>query len=254
MLKKLQVKQTLFKSGETKIAVPLTAPTPPKKLLEEARKAVAAKPDVIEWRIDFYKNVLDQQEYRNTQQQLIHILGKIPLLTTFRTQHEGGVAPLSDEQYFKLMQWISLNQLTDLLDLELNRDASQTIPIISAAHRAGLKIIISNHEFQQTPSEEEIITRLQQMATMHADIAKIAVMPKNAADVLTLLNATYHADQQISIPLITMAMGGQLGKLSRISGSLFGSVLSFASVGEASAPGQLTAATLRKALEMLSAK
>lgn len=252
MLKKLQVKQTLFKSGETKIAVPLTAPTP-KKLLEEARKAVAAKPDVIEWRIDFYKNVLDQQEYRNTQQQLIHILGKIPLLTTFRTQHEGGVAPLNDEQYFKLMQWISLNQLTDLLDLELNRDASQTIPIISAAHRAGLKIIISNHEFQQTPSEEEIITRLQQMATMHADIAKIAVMPKNAADVLTLLNATYHADQQISIPLITMAMG-QLGKLSRISGSLFGSVLSFASVGEASAPGQLTAATLRKALEMLSAK
>ncbi|MFT8837738.1 type I 3-dehydroquinate dehydratase [Liquorilactobacillus satsumensis] len=252
MLKKLQVKQTLFKSGETKIAVPLTAPTP-KKLLEEARKAVAAKPDVIEWRIDFYKNVLDQQEYRNTQQQLTHILGKIPLLTTFRTQHEGGVAPLSDEQYFKLMQWISLNQLTDLLDLELNRDASQTIPIISAAHRAGLKIIISNHEFQQTPSEEEIITRLQQMATMHADIAKIAVMPKNAADVLTLLNATYHADQQISIPLITMAMG-QLGKLSRISGSLFGSVLSFASVGEASAPGQLTAATLRKALEMLSAK
>ncbi|MCP9328536.1 type I 3-dehydroquinate dehydratase [Liquorilactobacillus satsumensis] len=252
MLKKLQVKQTLFKSGETKIAVPLTAPTP-KKLLEEARKAVAAKPDVIEWRIDFYKNVLDQQEYRNTQQQLTHILGKIPLLTTFRTQHEGGVAPLSDEQYFKLMQWISLNQLTDLLDLELNRDASQTIPIISAAHRAGLKIIISNHEFQQTPSEEEIITRLQQMATMHADIAKIAVMPKNAADVLTLLNATYHADQQISIPLITMAMG-QLGKLSRISGSLFGSVLSFASVGEASAPGQLTAATLRKALEILSAK
>ena len=39
-------------------------------------------------------------------------------------------------------------------------------------------------------------------------------------------------------PLVTMAMGG-LGAISRVSGEVFGSCMTFASVEKTSAPGQM---------------
>jgi 3-dehydroquinate dehydratase-1 len=47
-----------------------------------------------------------------------------------------------------------------------------------------------------------------------------------------------------------MAMGS-LGKITRLSGELFGSVLTFGSVGTSSAPGQISVARLRKILAEL---
>ncbi|KRL00618.1 type I 3-dehydroquinate dehydratase [Liquorilactobacillus capillatus] len=253
MPKKLQVKQTIFTSGETKIAVSLTSSTQI-QLRQEAQQVVTAKPDVVEWRIDFYTNVLDEEEYLITHHRLKQILGDdIILLTTFRTQQEGGVRKLTDKQYFKLVNWIILNHLTDMLDLELMRSSPEITHTISLAHQKGIKVILSKHDFQRTPTQTEIVVRLKQMAALQADIAKIAVMPHNADDVLTLLNATRQADLVISIPLITMSMG-QLGKISRLSGPLFGSVLSFAALAKTSAPGQLSVAALRQALHILSYK
>lgn len=72
-----------------------------------------------------------------------------------------------------------------------------------------------------------------------ADIAKLAVMPNTPLDVVRLLQATAEVKEEApDYPLITMAMGG-LGAVSRISGQVFGSCMTFASFGKASAPGQL---------------
>ena len=85
---------------------------------------------------------------------------------------------------------------------------------------------------------------------MSADIAKIAVMPQNPGDVLTLLSATFEASQSLSCPVITMSMKGT-GLISRLSGEVFGSCLTFGSAGEPSAPGQIDAAQLKRVLEMI---
>src|SRR5262249_44731221 len=75
------------------------------------------------------------------------------------------------------------------------------------------------------------------------DVAKVAVMPRDRMDVLTLLAATAEADATTKIPLISMSMG-PLGAVTRMIGGAFGSSLSFA-VGEAaSAPGQMPIAVL----------
>jgi 3-dehydroquinate dehydratase-1 len=52
------------------------------------------------------------------------------------------------------------------------------------------------------------------------------------------------------VPAVTMSMG-PLGAVSRVAGETFGSCLTFGTVGESSAPGQLDAAGLRATLELL---
>ena len=51
-------------------------------------------------------------------------------------------------------------------------------------------------------------------------------------------------------PMITISMG-QLGLLSRLTGQIFGSCITFASMGEASAPGQIDAEELKEALAFI---
>ena len=85
---------------------------------------------------------------------------------------------------------------------------------------------------------------------LHADILKIAVMPRNALDVLTLLEATRRMADVADCPLITMSMGA-LGVISRISGQIFGSAATFGAAASASAPGQPAVLDLDAALAIL---
>ncbi|WP_125980705.1 type I 3-dehydroquinate dehydratase [Loigolactobacillus iwatensis] len=246
----VKLKQVVLGSGRPKIAVPITGKDR-STILEQANKIVAARPDLIEWRLDYYQDILNFENYRETALQLNKLLGDIPLLTTFRTQKEGGGMPLSADNYVAIYQQIINHQLTDALDIELFLPQRIVGDLITAAHDSNIAIIMSNHDFQQTPAKTEIISRLTQMAQLNADVAKIAVMPQSAADVSTLLAATEAAHRQLTIPLITMAMGN-LGKISRISGEVFGSALTFGTVGAASAPGQIELKMLRHNLAELA--
>ncbi len=76
-------------------------------------------------------------------------------------------------------------------------------------------------------------------------------MPRDRADVLTLLSATATAEAKARIPLISMSMG-PLGAVTRMIGGVFGSSLSFA-VGEgSSAPGQMPIADLVSVFDALA--
>ena len=110
---------------------------------------------------------------------------------------------------------------------------------------------MSNHDFDKTPSFDEITGRLIGMKKLGADVAKLACMPNSAKDVLTLLSATESVKSQYpDEPIITMSMG-KLGAISRISGEIFGSALTFGSAKKASAPGQLEVTTLQQILRAL---
>lgn len=75
------------------------------------------------------------------------------------------------------------------------------------------------------------------MQDMNADIPKIAVMPQNRKDVLTLLAATEEmATNYADRPIITMSMAGT-GVISRLCGEVFGSSMTFGAAKKASAPG-----------------
>ena len=114
-----------------------------------------------------------------------------------------------------------------------------------------MKVVASNHDFHKTPAQEEIVSRLCKMQELGADIPKIAVMPQNKKDVLTLLSASREmSEEHADRPIITMSMAGT-GVISRLCGEVFGSALTFGAAGKASAPGQMGVEDLKTVLELL---
>ena len=138
-----------------------------------------------------------------------------------------------------------------MIDVELFTGEAQVKELIAHAHDKGVRVIMSNHDFDKTPEKDEIIRRLCKMQELGADIPKIAVMPTCRRDVLTLLCATEemyteHADR----PIITMSMAGT-GLISRLCGEVFGSALTFGAAKKASAPGQAAVNDLNNMLQFL---
>ena len=123
--------------------------------------------------------------------------------------------------------------------------------LIADAHTAGAAVICSSHDFQKTPPKAELVDRMVRMQQAGADLPKLAVMPRSRTDVLTLLAATAEmADCHPDTPVITMSMGA-LGAVSRLAGEAFGSAMTFANPGTASAPGQIPLDVVNAALECL---
>ena len=92
---------------------------------------------------------------------------------------------------------------------------------------------------------------LDQMRQGGADVAKLAVMPQRADDVLRLMKVTNDMKQRYpALPLVTMSMGS-LGVISRVAGEAFGSCITFGADGDVSAPGQMQADRLEMVLEAL---
>ena len=93
--------------------------------------------------------------------------------------------------------------------------------------------------------------RLCMMQDYGADIPKMAVMPRNKQDVLTLLSATLEMSEQFADrPIITMSMAGT-GVVSRLTGETFGSALTFGAATKASAPGQINVNELERVLDII---
>ena len=123
--------------------------------------------------------------------------------------------------------------------------------VVEEAHKHGVKVVASNHDFDKTPAKSDIIYRLRKMQELGADIPKIAVMPQNKKDVLTLLAATEEmVDNYADRPIITMSMAGT-GVISRLCGEVFGSSMTFGAAKKASAPGQMGVNDLNTVLGLL---
>lgn len=251
MTKAITVKNITFQEGTTLICVPLIGKTLD-ELKTHARTLDDAGADLIEWRVDHFTGVRDDEQIRLALTEISQQLATIPLLFTFRSHKEGGETELDNDAYFALNRLAVASGLVDLIDIELFNEETQIRALVAEAHAAGVKVIMSNHDFQKTPPQNEIVDRLCRMQELGADLPKIAVMPQSPQDVLTLLGATLTMkEQHATRPLITMSMG-KMGGVSRVTGRLFGSAMTFGSAGQASAPGQIAVGKLRELMDMLS--
>jgi 3-dehydroquinate dehydratase-1 len=221
------------------------------RVLAEAASVIAKKPDVVEWRVDFFERIADSEAVLETGKALRGTVGDAPLIFTRRSIREGGEAiPLDDEGVVRLYDAVGGAGFADFLDFEMGNDAGHVQRVRDDAHRHGARVILSYHNFGYTPGRTTLVERFLEAERLGGDVAKVAVMPRDRMDVLTLLAATTEADAKAKVPLISMAMG-PLGSLTRVVGGAFGSSLSFA-VGEAaSAPGQIPIADLVAVYDVL---
>lgn len=237
-------------AGAPKIIVPIVGITK-EDIIEEAKTFDSIPVDVVEWRADWFEGVFDFAKVEDVLKDLRTVLGNIPLLMTFRTSKEGGEKAIEPDAYAELNIKAAQTGYVDLVDVEIFTGDEIVKKIIDGAHAAGVKVIASNHDFFKTPAKTDIIYRLRKMQDMNADIPKIAVMPQNKKDVLTLLAATEemttnYADR----PIITMSMAGT-GVISRLCGEVFGSSMTFGAAKKASAPGQMGVNDLNTVLGLL---
>ena len=214
--------------------------------------AVAAKqPDLLEWRVDFFEPMADTEEVLAAAQAVRDAAGIIPVLFTRRSTREGGQPiPLGEPQVLAMYEAVAASGCVDALDCEMSSGAGDLARVRELASRHRLALVLSFHDFERTPSQEELREKFALAQRLGADVAKVAVMPQSMHDVHRLLGATLEASESLPIPVISMAMGG-LGAVTRLCGGVFGSALTFAVGFAPSAPGQIAIDEVRTALAVL---
>src|SRR5699024_12855604 len=91
------------------------------------------------------------------------------------------------------------------LDVEIDR--AQAPALIASARKAGIAVIASHHSFESTDSYESLLATFRAMDEAGADVAKVAMMPQNPAEVARLLAAADEADSSLSVPVLGISMG-----------------------------------------------
>lgn len=228
------------------IAIPVAAHT--LQELKEKTSAIRSLPfDVLEWRMDG----LDALSPELATQGLSLVKSEIstPIIATIRTSKEGGSFPYEDALYEACVTAVmtGLRPGTDAIDVEMERAPAPRL--IEKARTLGLSVIVSFHDFSRTPKKEDIVSRFLTMKAQHASIGKIAVMAHSREDACTMMDAMAQVHKTApDFPFIGISMG-PCGQVTRTEGGKAGSILTFASAGEASAPGQIALADMRRILD-----
>lgn len=110
MLNTVEVRNIKLGEGIPKICVPLVGKTN-EEILEEAKFLKNVKFDLIEWRVDHYKDVEDIEKVKEIVKALRDEVKDVVILFTFRSKKEGGELEVSTEYYSELNKTIAQTKL-----------------------------------------------------------------------------------------------------------------------------------------------
>jgi 3-dehydroquinate dehydratase I len=163
-----------------------------------------------------------------------------PTIATYRPEKKGK------EKQLDLLK-AAINAGAKYVDIEIEAEKSQQKEIINAARAKECKVIISYHNFTETPGLKELYTIVDQCFELGADITKIATLSKTKMDSARLLSL-YSIDR----PLVVLGMG-EPGKITRAMATFLGAEFTFAAMddGEATAPGQIRYSQMKEMLKSL---
>jgi 3-dehydroquinate dehydratase/shikimate dehydrogenase len=163
------------------------------QMLTQMQEAKANGADVVESRVDHIPGF-------NAAKDLPVLLNArtLPMIVTARAKWEGGVYEGEETERQKLLQ-LAVKLGADYVDIELQvaRDFIATLKqnkIVSET-----KVIVSNHNWEVTPSLQEIGELVARIQSTGADIVKFATTATNITDVSRVLHLLAHS--QVSVPL-----------------------------------------------------
>jgi 3-dehydroquinate dehydratase type I len=183
--------------------------------------------DLVELRIDYLRDL--------TPSYLGYLLETcktyhLPALVTNRVKDEGGHFKGNEMQRIGYLQE-AINAGADYVDIELNHYQDLV--------KKHTKLVVSYHNFSETPSLRTLRAIRDRMAETNADISKIVTYPKTQGDVqiINQLIDESHGD------FIFLALG-KAGRETRINPKNY---LTYIALDEekGSAPGQPTIAEIR---------
>ncbi|MCL2157034.1 MAG: type I 3-dehydroquinate dehydratase [Methanobrevibacter sp.] len=215
---------------DTKIAIPIFQKDE-HSVLKSAKDYIERGADILELRIDALTNP--------NIKVVKHIIEEInfPTIITNRVKSEGGYFEGSEEERIAILQECS--EMVDYVDIELQTE----IKYINSIKDSGVKTIVSFHDFEKTLAIDDLLAIVKCEKKL-GDIAKVAVMPNSLEDTIIVLAILSRCKDTIAISM------GELGSYTRVIASKFNSPITFASGGDATAPGQIDIETMKLLLNM----
>ena len=197
----------------------------PKRLKQTLTKALK-KSDYAEIRFDFLNP--------NTVPDALQLIRKDlrKCVCTLRPVSEGGKFAGSEKNRISIMKLIA-EYNPFLLDIELNT-LTKNKNLRRYLKNTGTGILVSWHNFKQTPGISVLKKKLAQMKKFSNNI-KIVTMAKSINDATQVLSLYKNNDTK----LIAFSMGNY-GRISRILCLFLGSPYTYVSLGKPVAPGQFS--------------
>lgn len=236
--------------GRVKVCIPVVGPG-----LDEAVgqiRAAAPVADLLELRLDLMEGAFLKELVREIRRNPF----PVKIVVTHRRGEESGLPALESslpegERIAVLREAVLAG--VDYVDVELRTEAGlrDSLKALIAEHRGPTQLILSCHNFQETPSAAVLEDLWRCCREGGAQVIKIVTLARTVADNLRLLRLipwSLGKGQEI----VAFCMG-EPGKISRIMAPMLGAHFTFAALGpeSATAPGQLTAAEMAKIFEIL---
>lgn len=214
-----------------KIAVPIIAQSHT-TLLKRTADAVKAGANLIEYRLDYLKNI-----NMHSLWELSHF-AKTPKIYTNRRNPEAK-HNYEEGERLGLLRQIAIAHRPDYVDLEHEWTKHRSFRPIQKI--GNTQVVVSHHDFKQTQNYDGLRRLYDEIAgRADCDIVKIATMVNAEEDNDNILRLIEHASKGGGAkPIVAVGMG-KLGKRTRYEGPKKGSLWTFGvlSADERSAPGQ----------------
>jgi 3-dehydroquinate dehydratase-1 len=196
---------------------------------EELRLAARMKrpPDFFELRLDHLCKI-DMQVARLAA----------PLIITARHPREGGVNKLSIKQRRELLE--RFLDRAACIDIEL-RSTRALKPIVDLARRKKIRLIISFHDFDSTPSVRHLSAMASKAKSLGADVFKVATRTDTTDQLARLREFAANLDVDLALSV----MG--IGKRALASRTQLPSTFVYGALQTSRFTGQPTLAQLRAA-------
>ncbi len=223
--------------GKPRICVVITA-SDPALAVEAIKQALTLTPDLIEVRLDYMEKPTGLRRIREAT--------TLPLIATNRSREQGGLWNGDESDRIQVLL-SACDADFNYVDLELNMVSVQKAG--EDVKGLGAKLIISHHDFENTPGIKELRNTMRRELEAGADICKIVGTARNQGDNLIYLRLLH---ENPGIELVSFGMGAS-GIISRIFSPIFGGAYTYAStnIGEESASGQLTISDLKTIYKIL---
>jgi len=186
-----------------------------------------------ELRIDLVKPTMDQMKTLLADSSISYIV----------TCRPGAYSEETSIQYLETAAKCGAKYI----DVEIERGPEVASRLADACKGTGCQLIISYHNFEETPARRKLADIIDQCLDGRADIVKLACKVNKPEDNSVLLSL-----YQDHSNIVAFGMG-PLGKIARLASLKCGAEFTYVAsdLGEGTAPGQFTVSEIRKALSVI---
>ena len=230
------------------VSIPVTMDTDDDKSLvftiNKIDEALNKGVDIIECRFD-YLNSFDNLDH------YLDILSRYQnrCIYTIRPENEGGKFSNDPEKRAEIIKkFIGRNPL--FVDIEYKLISNNDF-IADLIENEKTRILVSWHDFSHTPASDHLLEQVKNMQ-IYSPFVKIVTTARSIDDSIRILSIYQSIDTHIN--LIAFAMG-ETGVISRVLCTLVGRApFTYASFGEALAPGQLSIDQMKSIYDLFKNK